>query len=209
MRRRALLLALAATVAGCVRLRVPAPEIHDYVLAYPPPHVEGTPLPIVLRIVPLGVAAIYDRQLIVYRDGAYSTGTYFDQRWSATPGNMVADVLARDFSDSGLYRAVQRAPSLLAGDYQVGGEIEAIEEEASPSGCAAHLRLRMLLMRLRSGTGEPVLLQRAYSADEPCPCNQPRALVAAMSRGLETISAQLQRDVYGAIAADTRQLTLP
>jgi ABC-type uncharacterized transport system auxiliary subunit len=209
MKRSALLLALAGTLAGCVRFHVPAPEVHDYVLDYPPPRVEGTALPIVLRIAPLGVAAIYDRQPIVYRDGIYSTGAYFDRRWSANPGSMVADVLARDFSDSGLYRAVQRAPSLLAGDYQVGGEIEAIEEEAGASGCAAHLRLRMLVMRLRAGKGDPVLWQHAYSADEPCPCNQPGALVAAMSHGLEKISAQLQRDVYDAIAADMRQVTLP
>jgi ABC-type uncharacterized transport system auxiliary subunit len=209
MRRCALLLTLVTTLAGCVRFRVPAPEIHDYVLDYPPPHVVGTTLPVVLRVASLGVAAIYDRQPIVYRDGIYSTGTYYDRRWSANPGSMVADVLARDFSDSGLYRAVQRAPSLLAGDYQVGGEIEAIEEEAGANGCAANLRLRMLVMRLRPGKGDPVLLQHAYSADEPCPCNQPRALVAAMSHGLEMISAQLQRDVYDAIATDTRPVPPP
>jgi ABC-type uncharacterized transport system auxiliary subunit len=202
MKRSALLLMLAGALAGCIRFHVPAPVVHDYVLDYPPPHVEGRALPVILRIAPLAVAAIYDRQPIVYRDGIYSTGTYFDRRWSANPGSMVADVLARDFNDSGLYRAVQRAPSLLAGDYQVGGEIEAIEEEAGAGGCAAHLRLRMLVMRLRLGKGDPVLLQRTYTGDEPCPCNQPGALVAAMSHGLEKISAQLQRDVYEAIAAD-------
>jgi ABC-type uncharacterized transport system auxiliary subunit len=205
MKRSALLLVLAGALASCLRFHVPAPVVHDYVLDYPPPHVEGRAVPIVLRIAPLAVAAIYDRQPIVYRDGIYSTGTYFDRRWSANPGSMVADVLARDFSDCGLYRAVQRAPSLLAGDYQVGGEIEAIEEEAGASGCAAHLRLRMLVMRLRPGKGAPVLLQHAYTGDESCPCNQPGALVAAMSQGLAKISAQLQRDVYDAIAADTRQ----
>jgi len=209
MKRRALLLGLAGALAGCVSFRVPAPVMQDYVLDYPPPRVEGTALPVVLRIAPLEVAAIYDRQPIVYRDATYSTGTYFGRRWSANPGSMVADVLVRDFSDSGLYRAVQRGPSLLAGDYQAGGEIEAIEEEATSSGCAAHLRLRMLVMRLRPGKGDPVLWQHAYSADEPCPCNQPPALVEAMSHGLEKISAQLQRDVYDAVAADTGQATLP
>jgi ABC-type uncharacterized transport system auxiliary subunit len=209
MKRRALLLGLAGALAGCFRFHVPAPVVHDYVLDYPPPRVEGTALPVVLRVASLDVAAIYDRQPIVYRDGMYSTGTYFDRRWSANPGSMVADVLARDFSDSGLYRAVQRGPSLLAGDYQVGGEIETIEEEATSSGCAARLRLRMLVMRLRPGTGDPVLWQQTYSADEPCPCNQPQALVAAMSRGLEKISAQLQRHVYDAVAADAKQFALP
>ena len=209
MRRAALLLALAGALAGCPQLRVPAPTMHDYRLDYAPPQVEGRPLAVVLQIAPLAVAAMYDRDAIVYREGTYSTGTYPDSRWSTNPGSMVTDLLARDFSDSELYRAVQLGPSLLAGDYHVGGEIEEIEEEPNAGGCAAHLRLRMLVARLRRGKGDPVLLQHAYTGEEPCPCNQPRALVAAMSQGLAKISAQLQREAYDAIAADMGQGTLP
>ena len=209
MRRAALLLALAGALAGCPQLRVPAPTMHDYRLDYAPPQVGGRPLAVVLQIAPLAVAAMYDREAIVYREGTYSTGTYPDSRWSTNPGSMVTDLLARDFSDSGLYRAVQLGPSLLAGNYHVGGEIEEIEEEPSAGGCAAHLRLRMLVARLRPGKGDPVLLQHAYTGEEPCPCNQPRALVAAMSQGLAKISAQLQREAYDAIAADMGQGTLP
>ena len=212
MRRAALLLALAGALAGCFQLHVPAPTMHDYRLDYAPPQVEGRPLAVVLQIAPLAVAAMYDRDAIVYREGTYSTGTYPDSRWSTNPGSLVTDLLARDFGDSELYRAVQLGPSLLAGDYHVGGEIEEIEEieeEPNAGGCAAHLRLRMLVARLRPGKDDPVLLQHAYTGEEPCPCNQPRALVAAMSQGLAKISAQLQRDVYDAIAADTRQVTLP
>jgi len=209
MRRAALLLALAGALAGCLQLHVPAPTMHDYRLDYAPPQVEGRPLAVVLQIAPLAVAAMYDRDAIVYREGTYSTGTYPDSRWSTNPGSMVTDLLARDFSDSELYRAVQLGPSLLAGDYHVGGEIEEIEEEPNAGGCAAHVRLRMLVASLRSGKGDPVLLQHAYTGEEPCPCNQPRALVAAMSQGLAKISAQLQRDAYDAIAADMGQGTLP
>ncbi len=202
MRRAALVLALVGTVSGCVRLHVPAPVIRDYALDYAPPRIGGTPLPVVVRVAPLAVAAIYDREPIVYRDGTYTTGTYFDSRWSANPGSMLADLLARDFSDSGLYRAVERAPSVVSGDYQVGGEIEQIEERANGNGCAASLRLRMLVVRLQQGAGDPILLQRTYEGNEPCPCNQPNELVAAMSRGLATMSAQLQHDVHEALAAD-------
>ena len=209
MRRAALLLALAGALAGCLQLHVPAPTMHDYRLDYAPPQVEGRPLAVVLQIAPLAVAAMYDRDAIVYREGTYSTGTYPDSRWSTNPGSMVTDLLARDFSDSGLYRAVQLGPSLLAGNYHVGGEIEEIEEEPNAGGCAAHVRLRMLVARLRPGKGDPVLLQHAYTGEEPCPCNQPRALVAAMSQGLAKISAQLQREAYDAIAADMGQGTLP
>ncbi len=202
MRPRLVPLALVVVLAGCVRLHVPAPPIRDYRLDYASPQVDATALPVILRVAPFAVAAIYDREPIVYREGPYATGTYYDSRWSAGPGNMIADLLARDFSDSGVFRAVQGAPSLLAPDYQLGGDIEEIEEQTTASGCQAHLRMRVIVTRVRLSNADPVLLRQAYGGDQPCACNQPHELVAAMSQVMATISAQLQRDVDAAIAAD-------
>jgi ABC-type uncharacterized transport system auxiliary subunit len=204
MRRGAALLVLSAMLAGCVHLSQPAPQIRDYRLAYDPAAPTGAPLPVILGIPSLRVAAVYDREPIVYRDGEHATGTYFYERWSANPGDMVADLLARDFADSGLYRAVQRGPSLLPIDYQLTGIINEIEERIAGGTCTAHLALRVLLVRV-SGNGNPVRLKKDYAGHEPCACNQPRALAAAMSRVLERISAQLQQDVYDAIATTKRE----
>lgn len=192
-------LALIGLVAGCVRLSQPAPAIHDYRLDYTPPVIKAESLPITIRVLPVRVAAIYDRQLIVYRKDLYSTGTYFDSRWSVNPGNMVADLLARDLAASGVYRAVQHGPAVLPSDYQLTAEIQEIEERITTEGCAAHLQLRILLLQTRAGEGDPVLLAGLYTGDDPCACNEPRALAEAMSRGLERISAQLQQEVYDSI----------
>ncbi len=200
--RRLLPLAALAALAGCVRLHVPAPMIRDYRLDYPTPQIDAPAVPVILRVASLTVAAIYDREPIIYREGPYTTGTYYDSRWSANPGSMIADLLARDFSASGVFRAVQRAPLLLAPDYQLGGDIEEIEEQTIASGCQAHLRLRVILTRLRLSNADPVLLRQAYGGDQPCVCNHPRELVAAMSQVMAGISAQLQRDVDAAIAHD-------
>ena len=189
-------------LAGCVHLSQPAPQIRDYRLDYAPPVPVGTPVSATLRVAPFGVAAVYDREAIVYRDDLYSTGRYFYHRWSSNPGDMVADLLARDLADSRLYRAVQQGPSPLPSDYQLSGEIEEIEERPATSACTAHLRLRITLARISAGAGVPTVLQSTYSADEPCPCNDARALAEAMSRGLAGISAQLQQQVYDGIAAD-------
>lgn len=197
--KRPLSLLMLMMFCGCVRLSQPAPEIRDYRLDYPPPSVNGTPLPALLAVPSLRVAAVYDREAIVYRQGANATGTYFYTRWSANPGNMVADLLARDFADSNLYRAVSRGPSALPVDYEVTGFIDEIEERVAPTGCAAHLQLHMLLART-TGTGDPVRLQRSYTGDEPCACDRPSALAAAMSQVLQRISAQLQQDVYDAVS---------
>jgi ABC-type uncharacterized transport system auxiliary subunit len=164
----------------------------------------GQPLPVTLRITALGVAAMYDRQPIVYANDAYSGGTYYYARWSTSPGAMLTDLLARDFADSHLYAAVQVGPSAVPNDYQLGGQVEEIEERMTASGCIARLRLRALLVRIRAGS-TPVLLQSGYAAEQPCVCNDALALAEGLSKAMEQISAQLQQAVYDAIAKDQKR----
>jgi ABC-type uncharacterized transport system auxiliary subunit len=195
------LLLLGGVVAGCFRLSQPSPDIREYRLDYPPPTVGGQGLPVTLRIAPLGVAAMYDRQAIAYSDGPYSGGTYYYARWSTNPSAMITDLLARDFVASHLYTAVQQGPSAVPNDYQVGGEIEEIAERSAPTGCSAQLRLRVLLVRVRAAA-TPVVSQTSYAAVEPCTCNDPRALAQAMSQAMARVSEQLQQAVYDSIAKD-------
>jgi ABC-type uncharacterized transport system auxiliary subunit len=196
------LVVIAVALPGCFTLTQPAPQLRDYRIDYPPPEIDAKPLAVTLRVPPFGVAAVYDRQAIVYRDSTYATGSYLYDRWVASPGSMIADLVARDLARSGLYRAVQQGPSILPSDYQLTAQIEEIEERYAGGGCTAHLRLRMLLLRTRATEGDPVVLRVAYAEDEPCTCNDAAALAAAMSRATERISAQMQRDVHDAIGRD-------
>jgi len=198
---RAVVLLLGALVSGCFHLSQPSPDIRDYRLSYPPPSLAGEPLPVTLRIAPLGVVAMYDRQSVVYANDAYSGGTYYYARWSTNPGAMLTDLLARDFADSHLYAAVQEGPSAVPNDYQLGGEVEEIEERVTASGCSARLRLRALLVRVRAGSA-PVLLQSSYAAEQACVCNDGAALAEAMSKAMEQVSVQLQQAAYDAITKE-------
>ena len=202
--RRAVLLMLGALVGGCFHLSQPSPVIHEYRLSYTPPPIAGQPLRVTLRIAPLGVAAIYDRQAIVYGNSAYSGGTDYYARWSTSPSAMITDLLARDFADSHLYSAVQQGPTAVPNDYQLGGMVEEIQERTAANGCNARLRLRALLERIRPAS-MPVVLQSSYAAEEACACNDPLALAEAMSKAMEQISGQLQQAVYDAIAKDRKQ----
>lgn len=191
--------------AGCVTLSQPAPDVRTYRLDYPPPvPAAAGRLPVVLRVAPLSTAAVYDRLAIVYRDGTYRTGTYPADRWSATPGQMVADLLARDLAAAGTYEAIQQGPSPVPGDYQLGGQIEEFEEREIAGACAARARIRFLLVRTAAGTGPPVILQATHEDDEPCACADARALAAAMSRVVGRISSRLLAELATAIADDRR-----
>lgn len=197
---RMCLVAAALASAGCFPAAAPAPPVHDYRLEYASPMLGESALPAVVRVIPFGAAAVYDREAIVYRENAYATGTYVYHRWMANPASMVSDLLARDLAASGAYRAVPRG--LVASDFSLDGELEEIEERMTDAGRGAHLRLRVILQRARGASAEPVVFTAAYEADEACRGETAADFVAAMSRALEQISARLQRDVYGAIAKD-------
>jgi ABC-type uncharacterized transport system auxiliary subunit len=198
------LLSLSAVLfAGCLTISQPSPQIRDYRLEYPPPAIEGSPLPVVIMIPTLSVGAAYDRESIVYRPDEVSIGRYFYHRWSSNPGSLSADMLKRDFTRSGLYRAVQSGGTPLVPHYQLLGDIEEIEERVLPGGnCTAHLAMRFELVRLRASEGDPILLRQTFDEEEPCPCEDPRALSTAMSKVLARVSETLQQAVYNAISAD-------
>jgi len=203
-RARLLLIALALAVvpAGCVTISQPSPKIRDYRLDYPPPSTAGELIPVVLTIRTLAVSSAYDRESIVYREGSVAVGRYFYHRWTSNPGALIADLLERDFAHSGLYTAVQSGRSSLRPDYQLTGTVEEIEERSLDEGCSAHLALRFQLVRTASSDRSPIVLQDAYSEDEPSPCNDPQALVQAMSLAMARIAASLEADVHAAILAD-------
>lgn len=199
MNRLALLL-LALGAAGCLRMATPAPRVTDYRLDYPPPSFSAQALPVVLRLSRLGSAAAYDRESIVYREGDHATGTYSYHRWIAPPGRLMADLLSRDIAASGTYRAVQRG--LAASDYDLGGEIEEFAERVGAGTCSAQLRARFVVVRVRTRSGSPVVLQKSYDAEESCAGTTVDAFVAAMSRAVARVSQALQQDIHAAIAAD-------
>jgi len=198
----ALLLGALAGTAGCLSLKVPAPEVHEYRLDYAPPAIAAHPVPVVVRVAPFGTAAAYDSAAVVYRTDRYKTSTYFYERWAAYPTNMIADLLARDLASAATYQAVQQGASTLPSDYDVSGEIEEIEERVTEDGCIAHLRMRVLLARPRARGSARVLFQRTYEADEACAGNDAEQFVAAMSIALQTISLRLQQDINAAILED-------
>lgn len=186
--------------SGCAAWSTPAPRVRDYRLAYPLPQASPSAHAGVLHVLPFTVAATYDSRAILYRQGEFRIGRYPHDRWAASPGNLVADLLARDLDASGVFRAVQQARTTVASDFRLAGDIDVIEESSGPDGCAALLELRVLLVRLGAKAGDRVLLRRSYSEREPSRCEDAAALARAMSSALERISLSLRADIEWSLA---------
>jgi len=188
-----------SVLAGCFGFGAATmPTVHSYHLSYAPPPAETTTVPLVLQVMPLRIAAAYDSESIAYREGDHGAGTYFYHRWAAHPAKLVTDLLARDIAHSHRYRAVALGASMLPIDIVLNGDIEEIGEVATDDGCAARLRMRVVVARL-SSRSDPILLQSTYAHDEPCPCRDPAALVPAMSRAMQRLSQQIESDMLAAI----------
>lgn len=197
--RGAALAVVALTLAGCFGATKKPPPIRQYRLDYEATPPQGAALPYVLRVPPMEVAAAYDRDPIVYREGQYGIGSYFYSRWASNPGNLVADLLARDLAASGLYRDVQTAVSVVSPDYQIKGTVEQIEEIIA-SSCSARLSVRITLSATHGPREERIRLAKLYTADDSCRCDDAESIAAAMSKAMATISGEIQTDVYAALS---------
>ena len=199
---RSLLSASAAVmlVAGCAAMRS-APPVRSFRVAYHPPDPGiAAPLPVTVRVVPFGIAAVYDRESFVYRNGPYDVGVDTYNRWISSPASMITDLLARDLAASHAVEAVLQAPSALSNDYELNGYVETLEER-DDNGCSAHLRLREFLVRVPRHGARQVVQHGDYTGDEPCTLGDPESYVAAMSRAVEQVSEQIRAAILAVIAA--------
>jgi len=197
MRRLAALALLLPLLAACGAALRSRPPDRTYRMAYAPPAPDGSTVPATLRVVPFGIAADYDRQGFVYREGTYDVGVDHYNRWIAAPSAMITDLVARDLSAAGAFQAVLQGPSALPAIYELSGWIETLEEREE-SGCTAHVRLRALFVRVPERGPRQVLFEDSLTGDEPCTPGDAPSVAEAMSRAVQHISDDLRARLVAA-----------
>jgi ABC-type uncharacterized transport system auxiliary subunit len=194
-------LATALLLAGCAAVRS-APTVHTFRLDYPPPEPTGTPLPVAVRMVPFGIAAAYDHPGFTYQATGGEAGVDYYNRWIDNPARLITDLIARDLAASHRVAAVLQAPSAVPADYEISGQVEAIEEEDDRDGCTAHVRLRVLMVRVPMDGRRRVLLQDAFTADEACTRGVAQSYAEATSQAVRHVSERVCDAALDAIERD-------
>lgn len=198
--RPALLLAAASLLASCSLFTPSTPPLRTFRLDYPAPApADGSAPTAVLRVARFAIAAAYDQQGFVYRDGQYELGVDPYHRWIAAPQTQITDLIARDLAAARVAAAVLQGPSAVPARFELSGLVEALEETPA-GGCTAHLRLRALLVRLPDTGARLVVFEDVFSADEPCIAGDPSSFAAAMSQAVQRVSEQLRARIAAALA---------
>jgi cholesterol transport system auxiliary component len=142
---------------------------------------------------------------MVYRPESYKVASYSYHKWRASPGDMVSDYLARDFQNSGLFRAVFSYHQPEAARFVVNGTVEEFAETRENGTWKARLSLRVTLLDMsRAALTEQVVIQKEYRVSEAMGGESPEAFAAGMSAAMSEVSAEIIADVNSAIG---RQLT--
>jgi ABC-type uncharacterized transport system auxiliary subunit len=199
--RAGAVLILSLPLAACSAIRSGPPPVRTYRMDYPaPPPLAGAPNPATVRVIPFGIATVYDRQGFVYEDGHHGIADDYYNRWFAPPASMLTDLIARDLAASRRFTAVLRTPSSLPSAYELNGMIEALDE-GPQDGCTAHLRLRAILVRVPDRGPRTVILDDVLEASESCSAGDPASFAAATSLAVQHVSEQLQQRLSDAATA--------
>jgi ABC-type uncharacterized transport system auxiliary subunit len=137
---------LALLLTGCSS----APDRKYYGLAYSLAESQTYPTPrypVTLRVQEPDVRLAYDRPQIVYRYDPYNFRYYHYRFWVAKPQSMVAELVFQHLKHMNLFKDVSLTYTAGIPDYELAGQIDALEEYDSGDTWYAHLSMSFRLVR--------------------------------------------------------------
>ncbi len=197
-----LCLILFFLAGSCVNFKQPRNRVQHYTLEYASPEITDLkPLPVSLRIERFSVAAVYNTDRIIYRDGSFKRDEYFYHKWRANPGDMVTDFLGRDIRNSNLFKAVLPYGSDAVSSCVLEGSVDEFVEWDTPEGWKAVLAVTVALTAPHEpDVSKRMLFQKTYRAEKPFTEKTPQGLAQAMSLAMGDISMNVIRDIYSVLA---------
>lgn len=163
------------------------PQRQYFTLSYPMTEDRSTesrpPLhPLRLRLKPFTATLPYDRPHIVYRQSPYLFQYYAYRLWASKPQHMLREIVERHLLASRLVSEVEREYGEHPPDYELGADVEAIEEFDSGDVWYAHLAMRFELIRFRD---KKVVWRGRFDRRREVHKKEPVYVVRALSAILE------------------------
>lgn len=144
--KKLLAIALSLALLGCSS----PPERKYFGLAYSladAPTSENAKYPLSLRISEPDIRLAYDRPQIVYRLDPYKFRYYYYRFWVAKPQQMIAELIFQHLKHVNLFRDISLTYKAGVPDFELEGQIDAIEEYDSGDTWYAHLAMSFRLVK--------------------------------------------------------------
>jgi len=165
----------------------------------------AAPLPAVIRIERFTAAPQYNTTQIMYRKQPFSRDAYYYHKWRASPPDLTAYFIARDFTRSNAFKGVVPPGSKGISTHVLSGSVDEFYERDFPDRWEAVLSLTVSLTRDREpDPSRRLLFQRTYTIAEPCGGKDPTSVAEAMSLAMSRISFSIIGDVYREIQEQKR-----
>ncbi|HEX8011514.1 MAG TPA: ABC-type transport auxiliary lipoprotein family protein [Casimicrobiaceae bacterium] len=182
--------ALTTLVGACTALQPPRVENPTlYVLVAQPLH---SPKP-VRRDVVIEVAQPrawpgFDTAQIAYVRQPYQLDYFAASRWADTPARMLGPLLARALEQTGSFRAVVQAPTMVPADFRIDTEIVRLQQNFATQPSRVELTLRMQLTDVRR---RQVVAAKVFEETENAPSENAAGGVIAANAALQRVLKQV------------------
>jgi ABC-type uncharacterized transport system auxiliary subunit len=154
-----------------------------------------------VRVVEPDVRLAYDRPQIVYRYDPFRFKYYHYRFWVAKPQQMLAELVHRHLLHTNLFRETTLVYQSQVPDYELQGEIEAIEEYDSGDVWYAHLAMSLRLVRF---SDRRIVWAYRFDKKKEVPNKQPVYVVRAMSDILEEEMSIITHGMAQAMESEMR-----
>jgi ABC-type uncharacterized transport system auxiliary subunit len=157
--------------------------------------------PVTLRIQEPEILLAYDRPQIVYRFDPYKFKYYHFRFWVAKPQQMIAEVLHRHIKHVNLFRQVSLVYQREVPDFELVGQINAIEEYDAGDTWYAHISMSLQLVRF---SDRKVIWAYEFDRKKEVFTKEPVYVVRAMS---EIIEEEMRKIISGIEAAMGKEIS--
>jgi ABC-type uncharacterized transport system auxiliary subunit len=179
----------------------------NYVPVQPSDRLHVAPYPFTVRVKELDVEDAYSRPSIVYRQSPFELRYYFYRLWAVKPNRMITDLIYNHLTAINLVsHVVRRFDEGLKPDYELSGDIEAIEEYDSDQLWFAHISIQLILTRVSDGA---VVFSRIYDNRKRVFNYSPDNVVKEMSAVVEFIMDQAVHDLDAAFSKENPSAASP
>jgi len=168
-----------------------------YLLSYQPDQLtdrlQEDPYPFTVRLRPFEIEKAYAKPNIVYRRSPYELEYYGYHHWAVRPTDMMTDQIYSHLEGLKLVQStVRRLDEKGKPDYELSGTVLAMEEYDSEDIWFAHLKIRMILVRLSDGV---VLYNRLYDQRKIVPTHTPLHVVRTLSELTDYFASSLMNEL--------------